>query len=270
MIKNKKLVFSIAIVIALGGFLFWRYWATRQVVIDIPMAQSYQEVVMQNESQSEPVKPINIVKPDKPKGSVNQNTNVTTATTDISINLAVPFLVQAPLGQWVQPWEDACEEASIMMIDFYFKNQSLPSADKNQIILANMVQWQFDNWGGHYDLGVDDMEQFVEENYDYKTEIIEDLTADKIIDYLQQGLPVIVPADGRLLDNPYFSGEGPDYHVLVIKGFKDGHFIANDPGTKRGGDFVYSKENLMYSITDWDIKKSSHTGLKRALVILPS
>ena len=32
--------------------------------------------------------------------------------------------------------------------------------------------------------------------------------------------PVLIPAAGRKLGNPYFHRPGPLYHMLVIKGFK--------------------------------------------------
>jgi len=32
----------------------------------------------------------------------------------VKVYLAVPFLCQAPYGNWQQPWQDACEEAAIM------------------------------------------------------------------------------------------------------------------------------------------------------------
>lgn len=267
MIRNKKLLLPV-IILLIGGFLFWRYQASQRVVIDIPQAQSYQEIVAQTEA--EPVKQP-VKKPDtKPAQNINTASNINEAAAEVSINLAVPFTVQAPLGHWVEPWEDACEEASVMMIDYYFQNKPLPPAEQIEIILAKMVDWQVKNWGSHEDLGVDQLADFIEENYQYKVEKVENLTVEKIIDYLKRGLPLIIPADGHKLDNPYFSGDGPDYHMLVVKGYKDGHFITNDPGTKRGADFIYSEENLMYSLADWDQKKSSATGPKRALAILPN
>ena len=48
-----------------------------------------------------------------------------------------------------------------------------------------------------------------------------------------RGVPVLLPAAGRLLRNPYFSGQGPLYHMLVVKGYtRDGKIITDDPGTR--------------------------------------
>ena len=76
-----------------------------------------------------------------------------------------------------------------------------------------------------------------------------------------------MPADGHKLNNPYFSNDGPDYHMLVIKGYSEDHFITNDPGTSWGAEFVYTSENLFYSIAEWNQKESQATGPKIGLVL---
>jgi hypothetical protein len=44
-------------------------------------------------------------------------------------------------------------------------------------------------------------------------------------------------------------------------------FITNDPGTKRGEDFIYTADNLMLSIADWNKKESLANGPKTGLVL---
>lgn len=55
-----------------------------------------------------------------------------------------------------------------------------------------------------------------------------------------------------MLGNPYFTPPGPIYHMLVIKGYNLTEFITNDPGTRRGADYVYSYQTLMKAIHDWN------------------
>lgn len=186
-----------------------------------------------------------------------------------SINLSIPFTSQAPTANWDQPWQDACEEASVLMVDYYYNNKNLPNKISVEQTLFDMVAWQEKNWQSHSNLPVAKLAEYVEENFNYQAEIIENLTVEKIEEYLSQGLPVIVPANGKILDNPYFSHGGPEYHMLVIKGFlhDEQKFITNDPGTRRGEDFIYSYENMMSSIADWDTKKSAASGPKRALIL---
>ncbi len=185
------------------------------------------------------------------------------------INLNIPFTSQAPTANWEQPYQDACEEASVLMVDYYYQEKELPSLEEREFIFQEMVIWQEENWGGHFNLPIIKLKEFVEEYYNYKTEIVTNLNVVKIKDYLDRGLPLIVPANGKELNNSYFNNGGPEYHMLVIRGYLDNKFITNDPGTKRGENFIYTTDNLLNSIADWDIEKSyTNTGLKSALIIL--
>jgi len=181
------------------------------------------------------------------------------------INLAVPFMVQAPHADWSMPYKEACEEASILMAVYYLQSKELDEQTAKTEI-NKMVEWQIVQWGGHYDLSIKETAELTQKYFsDYKIIIIPDLTVDKIKIYLKQGYPVVVPVAGRQLGNPFFQNPGPLYHMLVVKGYMDDKFITNDPGTKRGRDFVYNYEVLMSAINDWD--GENPTGGKMGLVI---
>ncbi|KKR45570.1 MAG: hypothetical protein UT82_C0026G0013, partial [Parcubacteria group bacterium GW2011_GWB1_40_14] len=78
-------------------------------------------------------------------------------------------------------------------------------------------------------------------------------TVDTIKRELAAGNPIIVPAAGRELGNPYFTSPGPLYHMLVIRGYtSDDKFITNDPGTRRGEEYTYKFDILMNAIHDWN------------------
>jgi hypothetical protein len=86
-----------------------------------------------------------------------------------------------------------------------------------------------------------------------QAELLENPTVDDIKNVLSDGALVIVPAAGRQLKNPYFQTPGPVYHMLVLRGYTDsGYVITNDPGTKRGEQFVYRWETLMNAMHDWN------------------
>ncbi|MFH0873927.1 MAG: C39 family peptidase [Candidatus Komeilibacteria bacterium] len=175
-----------------------------------------------------------------------------TVTSPKEINLAVPFQSQAPFGDWSLPYGEACEEASIIMVDHYLQGTSLSKQEMKDAI-DQMVAWQIKNWEGHVDLNIKTTIDLAQQFYSsYSYTIITDLTADKIKEQLSAGHPVIVPAAGRELHNPNFKVPGPIYHMLVIKGFtKDGKFITNDPGTRNGSDYVYTPSVLLNAIHDW-------------------
>lgn len=269
---KRLLLFLIIILIFVGSFWFYRHQKYVLIRADIPPAHDYEDF---NTSTSPPADSVSSTAPAGPVATnldypVSEPTRVEPKNIKVDnkpINLDVPFTAQAPTGNWAQPWQDACEEASVLMVDYYFQNKDLPVREEVEKILLGMVQWQEDNWQGHHNLPIAQVAKFVELNYSYRTEIVPDLTAEKIKRYLDQSLPVIVPADGRQLNNPFFSNDGPDYHMLVIKGYVDDNFITNDPGTKRGQDFVYSSSNLLASIHDWDGQQSRAVGPPVALVL---
>jgi hypothetical protein len=242
------------------------------IKVDLPEAREYQDFA--NSSSTDNQTGANIISEDDnaPDETVvevldNQNINTEEEVAVSKINLSVPFTSQAPTANWDQPFQDACEEASILMVDYYYNNKDLPTKEEVESILRDLVFWQQENWGGHNNLTVEKAAQLAELNFGYKTEIINDLSIEKIKYYLSEGIPVIVPADGHKLDNPFFSGDGPDYHMLVIKGYVGDKFITNDPGTRKGADFVYEQTHLMGTIFDWDQKTDQANGPKRAFVM---
>lgn len=262
---NKKLYLFLFILFVLGGGYFcWQY--TKSEHMALPAAKNINDFISVNVSSSTEEK---IVESKIEEATSSSQVVVPPTKLAQEINLAIPFTSQAPTQNWDQPFQDACEEASLLMVDYYYQNKKLPDKSAVENILRQMVLWQEQNWGGHDNLAISKLAEFALINFNYHSEIVNDLTADKIRIYLRAGRPLIVPADGKKLANPNFRNGGPVYHMLVIKGFVDDKFITNDPGTRKGADFIYTEENLMESIADWDESKSAASGSKTALIILP-
>jgi len=264
MIKISRYIFLL-LAVFLISLLFYRQFFAYKSPIFLPPAENYQDFV---ELVPEPV--IN----NKPTTSTNVIATTTKKKDDIpqvlpkdKINLNIPFTSQAPTANWVQPFEDACEEASILMVDYYYSKKTMPSKLAVEDILVDMVKWQEDNWGEHANLSLAKMLEYVNKNYNYRSEIIDNPSIDLIKQYLSKGLPIIVPANGKKLANPNFREGGPAYHMLVIKGYIDDKFITNDPGTRLGADFIYTQTNLMSSIADWDGNIDGASGSKRILIL---
>ena len=173
------------------------------------------------------------------------------------VNLDIPFISQAPYAVWDELHDQACEEAAIIMV-YYYLTEKVLTKDIGEKEILNMVDWQIKNWGGHFDLSVEQIVELFEEYFDYQgLELIYPHTKSLVVGVkkeLARGNPVIVPAAGQLLKNPYFTLPGPEYHVLVIKGYDDekSEFITNDPGTKRGADFRYNYQVLENAIHDFN------------------
>jgi len=172
------------------------------------------------------------------------------------INLDIPFISQAPYAIWDKLHNHACEEAAIIMVYYYLSGQDLNKEIAEQEIL-NMVDWQIKNWGGHFDLSAEQIAWLFKDYLDYENvELVYNFKIEDIKKELIQGNPIIVPVAGQFLGNPYFTLPGPEYHILVIKGYDDekSEWIVNDSGTRRGADFRYSYQVLEDSVHDFNDK----------------
>lgn len=183
------------------------------------------------------------------------------------------FVQQAPEKNWDQPWQDACEEAAILTVDYFYKNIN-PSTEQNKNDIQKMIDFETQkSWGES--INVDKMVIIGKEYLGYKSEIINDPTIDQLKKYISQDTPVIVPANGKILfeENKYFKDGGPDYHNIVLVGYDDSknQFIVNDVGTQHGKNFRYSYDLVMKSIHDFpesNKKEDINSGAKRILILL--
>lgn len=187
------------------------------------------------------------------------------ATSSQAINLAVPFTSQAPRGVWDALHEDTCEEASLLMVDAFFDGRTL-TPDGVEAELLAFVDWEKQRFGYFEDTTAAETAVMAREYYGHSNvEVQYDITVGDIEDVVRGGLPVIVPLDGRMIGNPFFSGAGPEYHMLVIRGLtKDGKFITNDPGTRRGEAYLYDPQVIWDAIYDWN----GGSGARRKVMIV--
>ena len=196
----------------------------------------------------------------------------TAVTTDLPVtyNLAVPFTSQAPSGNWALPYQEACEEASIYMVTEYYKGTPAGKIDPvlAEAAINEIVDFENTFLGFYFDTTVAETASIVDSYYGYHTRVIENPTIDDIKRQVADNRPVIVPAAGRELGNPNFSGVGPLYHMLVIKGYTADKFITNDPGTRNGENYGYDFNVIMEAMGDWNGGDPAH-GAKRILVITP-
>lgn len=164
----------------------------------------------------------------------------------------VPFAPQAPFAVWDELHQEACEEASMIMVDRYLGGEDLSPHKMEQAILS-LIKWQEQN-GYKVDTTARETRDILKAYFNVNARVIEIDSVLPIIDELSKGNLVIIPAAGRQLGNPYFSGEGPIYHMLVIKGYDNTkkEFITNDPGTKRGESYRYNYNTLFNAIHDWN------------------
>lgn len=190
-------------------------------------------------------------------------------TLPAEINLAVPFIVQAPYAIWDAIHEDACEEASAMMLNAVYKKIKSISKDEAEKEIQALTEWEIKRFGYFEDTTSAETALMMQEYYGLSgAQVIYNITVEDIKKELVAGRPVIIPAAGKLLGNPNFRNGGPPYHMLVIKGYtKTGLFIVNDPGTRRGADYTYTVEILYNAIHDWVKDGDILTGKKVMIVV---
>ena len=196
-----------------------------------------------------------------------------TGTLPAEANLAVPFTTQAPFSNWDYPYQEACEEASSIMVDAYYKGKTgqIPAADAQKEIL-DIVAYEKSTLGFYEDTNATQTAQFIKGFFGYDNVIVKPLTSpDDIKQAVALGYPVIVPFAGKLLGNPNFRNGGPPYHMLVIRGYTPKLFITNDPGTRNGLQYTYTYDTVMNAAHEWVGDAASITkGKKMMIVVIPN
>ena len=162
------------------------------------------------------------------------------------------FIPQAPDKNWDQPWQDACEEASLLTFYYYYQNQT-PTIAQIKAKIIDMISYE-DKQGWGTSINTTQIKQIADSYLGYSSEIISNPTIEDLKKYVSQNIPVLVPAAGKILfaENKFFNEGGPLYHALVIVGYDDTQqkFIVHDVGTQHGAYFRYSYDLLMTSIHD--------------------
>ena len=241
MSKRKKILI-IAAVSAIALILVYFFVGRADQPIDsiIQEASPISPVPIREEkNDSNPAQPANQSSP-KSRDISNQ------------VLLDMPFLVQAPFAVWDPLHEDACEEASLIMVKHFLDKDKNLTPASGDVEIRKMIQYEEKNG---YGISIT-MEQLNQISKDYfglqSGRVKTSVTIDDIKKELDAGRPVIVPAAGKILPNPNFRNGGPNYHMLVVVGYDKNGFITNDPGTRKGEGFRYSFNDLFNAIHNWD------------------
>lgn len=185
------------------------------------------------------------------------------------INLDVPFTVQAPYAVWDERHKEACEEAAILLVHYFWQGKKFTKEIAEEE-LQKMIDFQIEKHGDYKDTDSKETAQLIKDLWGYKkVEVKYDITLDDIKKEVSQGRPVILPAAGRELKNPYFRRPGPLYHMVVVKGWTKDKIITNDPGTKRGENYTYDPDVLYDAVHDWN-DGDIYNGRKAMIVIYPN
>jgi hypothetical protein len=233
--RTQKYLATIASIIILvaAGLVFFRY-KNKIIPFSLPPAISYNAAL-----NSHPQ---------------NSKLSATDLNLPAEVNLNIPFTSQAPNQNWGLPYQQFCEEASTLMVASYIKGQPINGANDADKKLLAIMDFEVKRSGYYEDTNAEETATILREYFGLtKIDVAADPTINDIKTALSEGKAVIVPLAGRQLGNPYFQQPGPLYHMLVIKGYrKNGDFITNDPGTRRGADYIYKADTIMNAIHDWN------------------
>lgn len=270
--RSKKIVVAagIIIVVIAGTVLFLKRddIALRLQRAALPEAVEYDEATL-NQPPSLTTGTTTPALSPTPASVRPTEAEVRTSTLPAAINLKVPFTPQAPHAIWTPPYKEFCEEASVLMAASYLQNKTIPSAAVADEKMLAIKAFEEKRFGYYEDTTAAETAVILREFY--KIEAVKLMENPSVADFktaLAAGKLVIVPAAGRLLGNPYYTPPGPLYHMLVIKGYTaDGKFITNDPGTRRGADFLYSPETILNALHDWRADGNIEQGKKVVIVV---
>lgn len=188
------------------------------------------------------------------------------AESQSEVNMDVTFFPQAPNADWGMPWQEACEEASATLAFYYISGQPL-SKPLFKSEINGLVDWQNRKFGDFKHTTIDQTAEMIKRYFKYENyEVIENPTIEQLKKELVNMNLIIAPFAGRQLGNPFYSGEGPLYHMMVIKGYDEKNFITNDVGTRRGQDFIYPYKTIMNAMHDWHDTDIS-LGAKKVIVM---
>ncbi|MBI4232231.1 S-layer homology domain-containing protein [Candidatus Peregrinibacteria bacterium] len=185
-----------------------------------------------------------------------------------TMQLAVPFTPQAPDGHWTAPYDEACEESSMVMVEYFIRSNSLDtqSADKEIVSLTGFVA----QMGYGVDISAADMANIIENYYNRRSKVYsgQEVSIPNIKALLAQGYPIIVPFAGQYVGNKNYAYPGPPYHVAVITGYDDKYFYVNDPGTQFGESYQYDQQVFSDAIHDWGGSKYNVLDGPKSLIVV--
>lgn len=259
------------VVVAIALFAFttrgqWESWLADLRKPELPTAVNLNEVT----NALPNVNGMNANVTNSNGGLENSNTQTTTNEPEqiqipSEFNLDIPFTSQAPFGNWDAAHEEYCEEASLLMAHRFLNNQTISGPADADAAMNAIAAWEVDRFGYFESTTAEETAIIARDYLGLQAEV---MPFNFVVaqEALLNGRVVIIPAAGQELGNPFFTPPGPVYHMLVIKGWTEDFVITNDPGTKRGADYIYDPEVLFAAVGDYNHNDPSN-GEKLMIVV---
>lgn len=190
------------------------------------------------------------------------------------VSLAVPYVNEAPDGNWTGPWKNACEEAAIVMVERFYTGQTAVSITDAKAALRRLFAVQDERWGSNANSDAARTAEIANSLGLFKAKVVTKPTLEDIKKELAAKRPVITMHKGFDLGNKNipFLPTGSSYHVLVLIGYDEvsQEFITHDDGDEKAGKGRrYPYSTVMNSMHDYNYKTNLTDGPARALFTAP-
>lgn len=237
---RKWILISVA---CLAIFFFWKQGFQ---IVNAPLKTSESEVVL-------PLSVPELVKLD----TILRVAEKQSETLVEKIIQDVPFTSQAPTGNWRDLiFQNACEEATLLMADKWREGKIFGTPKETEAEIESLTKAEEKYFlKGSYDLSATDTLLFAQKYFpEMRISLVKNVTTNDIRNAVLEGNIVIVPVNGRKLQNPNFTAPGPLYHTLLIRGFDPvtDEYITNDPGTRKGNGYRYPADILFDAMQDYE------------------
>lgn len=186
------------------------------------------------------------------------------------IILEVPYISEAPGGNFSGPWRNACEEASITMVEKYYLGEKSVSVKEAENFMTMLFEKADELYGSNKNTDAAQTAEIINNYSSYRAVVITDPAIEEIKNELAQNRPVIsLHRDFDLKNkNIRFAPTLSSYHMMVIIGYDDEtrEFITNDPGDlKEGAGHRYGYDLFMASLHDYDHATEKADGPARVI-----
>lgn len=181
--------------------------------------------------------------------------------------IAVPYISQAPDGNWSAPWNEACEEASITMVEVFYHGTEPASAETIKTAIRSMVTWENQTFRKNDDTDAEETVQLIDHLGTFQAMIHRQPTIQELKKELDENHPIIALLN--MYDLYEEHPQGDSYHVVVLTGYDDAkkEFFLQDPARSEQKSYAYEK--VVHALHDYNPKTKEADGVPTVLFTSP-
>ncbi len=182
--------------------------------------------------------------------------------------LTVPYVSQIPTGAWVLPWSQACEEASIAMVEgFYAQKKTIPVSE-SVTRMKQMFAWETPRFPSIEDTNAEQTKELIDGlPVSFETTIKRNPSLEDIKSELDRERPVIALVNMYSLYQASIKRDS--YHVLVITGYDEAKKVLTFQDPARAYEKTHSYDITMNALHDYNAKSKEGDGIPTVLLTAP-